>query len=157
MIKTIAIIIVMSLSQLSYSEQNPRSLGSFYTGNELLEYCEGGEGSGGFNMCIAFIAGVHDMANWATQQRVVGLAIGEAVLKQMRELNPEMDGSEKFAETFGASEIAPAPCTPKGASLGQLARVVKKFLQDHPESLHLDAGGLVYNALNEAFPCPEAK
>ena len=153
MIKTIAIVIVMSLSQLSYSEQNPRSLGSFYTGNELLEYCEGGEGSGGFNMCIAFIAGVHDMANWTTQQRVVG----EAVFKQMRELNPDIDVGEKFAETFGVSEIAPAPCTPKGASLGQLARVVKKFLQDHPESLHLDAGGLVYNALNEAFPCPEAK
>ncbi|MDC1018738.1 Rap1a/Tai family immunity protein [Pseudomonadales bacterium] len=153
MTRTIAIVIVMSLSQLSHSEQNPRSLGSFYTGNELLEYCEGDEGSGGFNMCIAFIAGVHDMANWTTQQRVVG----ESMFKQMQELNPEMDGSRAFAETFGASEIAPAPCTPKGASLGQLARVVKKFLQDHPESLHLDAGGLVYNALNEAFPCPEAK
>ena len=157
MTRTIAIVIVMSLSQLSYSEQNPRSLGSFYTGNELLEYCEDGEGSGGFNMCIAFIAGVHDMANWSTKQRVFGLAIGEAVLKQMRETNPEMDGSEKFAETFGAPELTPAPCTPKGASLGQLARVVKKYLQDHPEFLHLDAGGLVYNALNEAFPCPEAK
>ena len=44
-------------------------------------------------------------------------------------------------------------CTPKGVTSGQFRLVVMKHLNKHPEELHLNAGGLVLNALSEAFPC----
>jgi hypothetical protein len=36
----------------------------------------------------------------------------------------------------------------------QFRKVVVKWLNDHPEHLHLRAGSLVAAALSEAFPCP---
>ena len=44
-------------------------------------------------------------------------------------------------------------CTPDSAKMSQLVKVVTKYLNEHPEKLHLDAGSLVANALNEPFPC----
>ena len=37
---------------------------------------------------------------------------------------------------------------------GQLQKVVKKWLEIHPELLHYAASGLVSKALQDAFPCP---
>jgi hypothetical protein len=45
-------------------------------------------------------------------------------------------------------------CLPQ-APLGQYVRVAHKYLQDHPEKLHHDEGALVFEALQEAFPCPK--
>ena len=42
---------------------------------------------------------------------------------------------------------------PMGVSGGQLNKVVIKFLNDHPESLHFPAASLTQSALLEAFPC----
>ncbi len=36
----------------------------------------------------------------------------------------------------------------------QFRKVVVKFLNEHPEHLHLRSGSLVAAALSEAFPCP---
>jgi hypothetical protein len=44
-------------------------------------------------------------------------------------------------------------CFPDGNTLGQDARVLVKFLNDHPERLHEDEGGLVFAAFMNAFPC----
>ncbi len=44
-------------------------------------------------------------------------------------------------------------CVPMGVSSGQLNKVVIKFLNDHPESLHFAAASLTQRALLEAFPC----
>ena len=44
-------------------------------------------------------------------------------------------------------------CTPKGVRSYQLVKVVTKYLNDHPEELHLEAGGLAAVALYKAFPC----
>ena len=44
-------------------------------------------------------------------------------------------------------------CTPEGVRSYQLVKVVTKYLNEHPEELHLEAGGLVAAALQEAFPC----
>ena len=44
-------------------------------------------------------------------------------------------------------------CIPRGAMTSQLRKVVIQELNKEPESLHLGAGGLVVNALAEAFPC----
>ena len=44
-------------------------------------------------------------------------------------------------------------CIPESVTVGQLRRIVVKFLEAHPEQLHLLAGSLVLNAYQEAFPC----
>ena len=44
-------------------------------------------------------------------------------------------------------------CAPKGATNGQLVKIVTKYLNDHPEHLHLSAHSIVQQALLEAFPC----
>ena len=46
-------------------------------------------------------------------------------------------------------------CRPMKSTHSQAILVVKKYLFEHPEKLHLDADGLVLEALIEAFPCPE--
>jgi hypothetical protein len=44
-------------------------------------------------------------------------------------------------------------CVPKGVNLGQMARVVVKYLEDHPERLHETDINLVVDAFKLAFPC----
>ncbi len=44
-------------------------------------------------------------------------------------------------------------CPPDGVKSSQLALIVKKYLQVHPETLHLPASKLVGLSLIEAFPC----
>jgi len=44
-------------------------------------------------------------------------------------------------------------CTPERASTLQLARVLVKWLRDHPERLHEQADFLALDALKSAFPC----
>ena len=47
-------------------------------------------------------------------------------------------------------------CRPVKSTHSQVTLVVKKYLSEHPEKLHLDADGLVLEALIEAFPCPKS-
>ena len=44
-------------------------------------------------------------------------------------------------------------CMTESRSSHQLIKVVTKYLNEHPEELHLSAGGSVGNALHAAFPC----
>jgi len=44
-------------------------------------------------------------------------------------------------------------CFPDGSTKGQYARVLVRFLNDHPERLHEDEGVLVLEAFEQAFPC----
>jgi Rap1a immunity proteins len=43
---------------------------------------------------------------------------------------------------------------PDSASFGQIVKVVRKWLDNHPEKLHLGSTSLVAAALQDAFPCP---
>ena len=45
-------------------------------------------------------------------------------------------------------------CLPGNSTHSQAALVVQKYLSDHPEKLHLKANELVFDAIEEAFPCP---
>jgi hypothetical protein len=47
-------------------------------------------------------------------------------------------------------------CRPVKSTHSQATLVVRKYLSEHPEKLHLDADGLVLDALIEAFPCPKS-
>ena len=44
-------------------------------------------------------------------------------------------------------------CLPDDATTMQLVKVVTKYLNEHPEDLHLSASSEVGNALWNAFPC----
>ncbi len=46
-------------------------------------------------------------------------------------------------------------CIPDGVTRGQLRDIMVKFLDDHPEALHLEAASLAARAYEEAFPCPK--
>ncbi len=46
-------------------------------------------------------------------------------------------------------------CIPPGVKRGQLKDIMVKFLDDHPEQLHLTATSLAARAYEEAFPCPK--
>jgi len=45
-------------------------------------------------------------------------------------------------------------CSPPESTYGQIALIVKKYLDKNPEKLHFDAHTLIEAALIGAFPCP---
>lgn len=51
------------------------------------------------------------------------------------------------------NKLTPDYCLPDGVTQGQVAKVVVKYMDDHPEKLHLRAEILVINSLIAAFPC----
>jgi hypothetical protein len=74
------------------------------------------------------------------------------------------DQSEKFSNlvseaflTGFVSGIADANfsllCFPEGVTYGQEVEVVKKYLKEHPEELHLEGNVLVMKAIRTAWPC----
>lgn len=52
-----------------------------------------------------------------------------------------------------ASKATPLFCIPSQVPNGQLVRILLKYLQSHPEKLHLNGGFLCSLAFVEAFPC----
>jgi hypothetical protein len=44
-------------------------------------------------------------------------------------------------------------CTPAGVTMGQIAMVIVKYLNDHPERLQEDKFDLARQALKRAWPC----
>jgi hypothetical protein len=44
-------------------------------------------------------------------------------------------------------------CIPKEVKTKQLRQIFIKFANEHPETIHLGAGGMELNAFAEAFPC----
>jgi hypothetical protein len=50
----------------------------------------------------------------------------------------------------------PLYCQPKGVTLGQMQKVVIRYLDQHPDQLHFAFAFLVVRALRESFPCSDA-
>ncbi len=44
-------------------------------------------------------------------------------------------------------------CPTGNVTIGQVLKIVSKYLNNNPEKLHLEASGLVEEALKNAFPC----
>jgi hypothetical protein len=44
-------------------------------------------------------------------------------------------------------------CAPRGITRGQSRQVVLRYLESHPERLHLDIRQLAVDAMREAWPC----
>jgi Ssp1 endopeptidase immunity protein Rap1a len=53
----------------------------------------------------------------------------------------------------GVMYASPTVCHDPDVTLGQSLRVVEKYLQEHPEKLHLNGSKLTDEALSQAFPC----
>lgn len=53
----------------------------------------------------------------------------------------------------GGAQKGPYCIPESGVTSYQLARIVLKYGNDHPEELHYAAALLVFNALSKAFPC----
>ncbi len=50
----------------------------------------------------------------------------------------------------------PLSCSPDGVTVGQMVDVVKRYLQNHPQTRHEPAVILIATAAREAFPCEKA-
>jgi hypothetical protein len=56
----------------------------------------------------------------------------------------------------GAYVVTAEPfCNPPNITNKELVAIVTKYLNDHPENLHMDDGRLVVDAFIDAFPCKE--
>jgi hypothetical protein len=59
-------------------------------------------------------------------------------------------------DTFSLYEAAgypPLACIPQEATVGELVRVIVKYLNDHPNQLHEPDNVSLFKALKEAYPC----
>ena len=71
----------------------------------------------------------------------------------MSYLSGFLDGHELAASTF-ESQYKRVVCPPKGGVVGeQAARIVVKYLREHPETLHATDRVSVFIAFSRAFPC----
>lgn len=62
-------------------------------------------------------------------------------------------GGHDMIQEFEARNQTTYYCGPQTPDTYQLALIVKKFLQDHSNSLHYSASSLVMSALSEAYAC----
>ncbi len=60
---------------------------------------------------------------------------------------------DSFNTTYALKGVKRVFCIPPGVTSGQLVLVLKKSMQEHPETLHLPASAHTLSALTAAFPC----
>jgi hypothetical protein len=83
----------------------------------------------------------------------------QLVVKKTDDKTVSQDNFESFRDGYcrgiieGVADTSPNVCPIKGSTYGQDARIVVKYLQDHPEELHLANTALVEKALAKVFPC----
>lgn len=63
-----------------------------------------------------------------------------------------LDAWESFNK-YHNGNLPPPACIPRSATMGELARVVVKFLNDHPNKLHESYRFLAILALADGYPC----
>ena len=74
------------------------------------------------------------------------------------------DADDKLSSSYGSGlfvgyvlgvkeETLSKLCIPEGVIHGQSLDVIKKYLNDHPEELHLPASDLVLKVIQTAWPC----
>jgi hypothetical protein len=68
-----------------------------------------------------------------------------------------MEGILQMNDTYGLKGATMFFCRPTNSTAAQAARIVVKYLQDHPEQLHEDEFTLALEALGAAFPCTNQK
>lgn len=109
-------------------------------------------------LCVFFLFAVTTL----TPQDMSGdslLNSCELVVKKMDNPHHSENSFESYRDGYcrgmveGVSDTSPKICPGGNVTFGQEFRVVVKYLQDHPEELHLPNTALVEKALAKAFPC----
>jgi hypothetical protein len=58
-------------------------------------------------------------------------------------------------QTLVAREkIEPQICKPFDVDLGQMGRVIMKYIEENPQKMKITSSSLILPALREAYPCP---
>ena len=61
-------------------------------------------------------------------------------------------------EIYGAiSKNYKVFCLPPNVSTTQLVKIISKYLENHPENLHLEAASTAFVALKKVFPCEDGQ
>jgi len=94
--------------------------------------------------CSGYLQAVED-ASWESQLKVA-IVFGTMKLT--------FAAPAKNQET--AFQVLRTPCLPENVTVLQIARVVVKWLRDHPERLNQQKSILVGTALSDAFTCDSA-
>lgn len=93
-----------------------------------------------FSWCVGYLQGIRSVL----VHEDVSLALAGAT-------GIKLTGPDRAKTWF--MESTRVACLPDKAPVAQLARVVVKWLRDHPERLHEGSGILVLEALKDSFPC----
>ena|SRR5438128_4521936 len=112
-------------------------LATMFTANDLKQKCVGTETHEQF-YCLGYLAGFDGGTAYAALLEAissVGLdrAAGSAV------------ASQSYQRVTG--------CSSHGVTIGQVKLIFLKYVEDHPEQLHLPAAFIVSESLIAAFPC----
>ena len=109
--------------------------GKVHDGNDLLQKCS--------NVIRTFEAGIKESE------------ITKTMLADANFCSGMMQGMTNTIIFFDAFQVTQSiVCLPEdGISNGQAAKVVIKYLEEHPEQLHVADSGLAFLALMDAFPC----
>jgi len=122
-------------------------------GNGLLDYCnhvvnlldstasqKGEEDAMKMRWCAGYIQATEErIENWRMSANIQIMA----AQKSGKATPTPMWADEDFVRT----------CIPEGAPYGQMARVVVKWLREHPQRLHELKSSLIMEALRDGFPC----
>ena len=125
--KMIGFLITIGLLSLSLPAWSIADNGD---GNKLLSDC---------GPLIAFLDGESVDEN---KSHGIGFCLG--LMQGMLHMNQFYEYQLKGAALF---------CAPNSMTNGQAARIVVKYLRDHPEELHQPDSVLTFTALRAAFPC----
>jgi len=93
-----------------------------------------------FSWCAGYLQALQD----ASSMTQVHLAIIGA-------MGVTLEGPDK--QRMASFEMLRGTCFPEKAPILQLARVLVKWLREHPARLHESVYGLANDAFKEAFPC----
>ena len=102
---------------------------SYFTGNELMELCDG-------------TASDEPKENMVALTACLGVLLGiSEAISAIKIFTDE--GHEQYS------------CMPNGVTSNQLRQVFLKYMHQHPEDWHATAGGLVMAAYRASWPCKE--
>jgi hypothetical protein len=115
-----------------------------YTGNGLLHVCKRGLNAlDGVNQSNSNVEDGLKCINYLT-----GFDLSHDTIASYRAV--ERYGTKATLDKQKQQQIY---CLPTNVTMGQVARVVVKYLENDPQHLHLGSGALVLSALIEAYPC----
>jgi hypothetical protein len=98
------------------------------------------ERTGQINWCAGYLSATQDMLGQSYANLIFMGAAGVTLA------GPDKEKHAVFDDFRG-------PCVPDNATLLQVARVLVKWLREHPERLHEPKGALTIASLHDAFPC----